>query len=129
MEKLVWSDKYKVGNPTIDEQHTKIIGLINTLIEHLDDAVNSEIIVDIIGELNQYSYQHLDEEEALLKQVNYPDYEAHLELHMKYRETIAELTMDISLGGNTQVKDFLIFVGQWWSVHIQTEDMKYKAFI
>jgi len=129
MDKISWSDKFSVGLKSIDEQHIKIIELINTLIEHQNAPLDSDIMMDTITKLLKYSSQHLEYEEKLLKSLEYPVYKEHKELHSEYVETISGYTIEAINSKKIDVIVFLNFLKHWWSEHILIEDMKFKPFL
>jgi len=90
MDTIVWRDEYSVGVVSLDEQHKTIVQLINRLIEHCEENVNSEIISDIFNEMTKYIKQHLEYEESLLKENNYPDLIEHVASHTKYIEEVLQ---------------------------------------
>ena len=67
MDKIIWSKDFSVGCEAIDEQHKKIVELINILIVHHNASVHSETIAYVINELMLYSLHHLEYEEKLLE--------------------------------------------------------------
>jgi len=129
MEKISWSDKYSVGYKDIDNQHMKIIQLINTLIENKNASVNSKVMEDILSELLKYSSQHLAYEENLLMSLEYPECIEHKELHKEYVDTMSEYTIDAISNKSIDTSIFLKFLKYWWTEHILKEDMKFKPFL
>jgi hemerythrin len=129
MNKISWTDKFSVGYESLDNQHMKIIQLINTLIDHRDMPINSEVMEDIIGELLKYSSQHLEYEENLLQSLEYPEYQEHKKLHAEYVETIAGYTIEAINTKVIKTPVFLNFLKYWWAEHILKEDMKFKPFL
>lgn len=129
MQKISWSDKFSVGFESIDNQHAKIIQLINTLIEHQNDSMDSKIMVDTIAELLKYSSQHLEYEEKLLKSLEYPEYTQHKEFHVEYVEVIAGYSIEAITTKNMSPTVFMEFLKHWWTEHILKEDMKFKPFL
>jgi len=131
IEKIQWDKSYSVGNDKLDSQHKQIINSINQLIDNSHFALSSEPIVDILENLAHYANEHLKYEEKLLDQVNYPDYESHKQLHLKYTEDIAEfLTKASKVEDETlYYLELLHFLKQWWLNHILKADMQYKDFV
>ena len=73
MEKITWSDKFSVGVLELDEQHKKIIELINELDVNMNLSPRSEKLHNILGRIIIYAQKHLDFEESLLRDGNPPE--------------------------------------------------------
>jgi hemerythrin-like metal-binding protein len=121
---ISWSDNFSVGVNALDDQHKKIVDLINSIIAKPKILKSDEIL----NELIRYSREHLDYEEKLLKENGYDAFDSHKNLHAHYLEKFNELN-EISNTNyeefSTNLKDFLC---DWWQHHILEEDMKYKPF-
>ena len=50
MSFIEWDEKYSVQVKEIDEQHQKLIGLINTLHDAMRDGKGRDVISGIIGD-------------------------------------------------------------------------------
>ena len=130
MEKIIWSDKFSVGIRELDEQHYKIINLINKLLD-FDEKLPCEVVTtNTLREMIRYARTHLIYEEKLLKQNNFPDYEQHCSLHAKYLKDIAGLSESVSENCNIEtLKELLNYLVHWWKNHILYEDMKFKVYL
>jgi len=95
MKKIVWTKEYSVGVKSLDEQHIKIIELINTLIDHHNDGVKSETIADVLQQMVKYAQNHLDYEEELLEKHHYPKLMQHASIHIEYLKNVADFSFDI----------------------------------
>ena len=128
MEKIIWSEKFSVGIPKLDEQHQAIIDLINQLIELQKAPFDKMAVRSINSDLVKYGMEHLKDEEELLQEYGYPEFLKHKHEHFLYiKKTTKYLknTMDINEQTLSQIIDFLT---DWWTHHILEEDMKYKPF-
>jgi hemerythrin len=125
MNKITWKDEYSIGHEKIDDQHKKIVDLIN----ELDESDSPEITTSIISKVNGYVRQHLDYEEQLLKSLEYPEFEQHKELHTQYAKEISNLTVKATFLDDFAPGELLEFLKKWWDNHILVEDKKYKNFI
>lgn len=109
MDKITWSPESSVGHKSLDQQHSKIIKIINSLIDHQHESLSSEAIMEAFEELTRYSRHHLEYEEALLHELRYPDYSEHCDFPLQYMETIADYTVEASTTKNITPNDFLEF--------------------
>lgn len=128
METIEWSDKYSVGVSELDNQHIKIIELINELNANMDLTSRSDKLHNILGRIILYAQNHLDYEEKLLKEYNYPDYENHKNKHQSYKQKVSDFAVEILEYREDMPTDLLNYLKQWWTNHILIEDMKYKPF-
>jgi len=131
MNKMIWSDDYSVGNKTLDEQHQKILCLINTLQEHVNHSVEHKVITETLYEMIKYSNQHLGYEESLLNELGYSGLGEHKKSHYHYLQKIAEIAIEASdeLKDQVAFEELLLFLQSWWTNHVLVEDMEYKAFL
>lgn len=125
---LKWQPIYSVNVKEIDEQHKKMFSLINKVFEVKQDY-SKELIASIVKELKDYGTFHLDVEEKYFTQFDYPDKEAHVLQHNKYKEKIIDFEKGINLASDqVLVKEMANFLKDWWLGHIQFTDQKYSDF-
>ena len=84
MNKIKWTDEFSVGVNSLDEQHKKLIGIINQLIEHHDDANSSGDISPFLTEMLEYAFTHFCDEEQLLLEHDYPGHPKQMEQHKAF---------------------------------------------
>lgn len=128
MEKIIWNNSFSVGVRKLDEQHKKIIKILNKLIETKDSTVDSEIISDTLTEMTKYASEHFESEEKLMSEYNYPDYSLHKEQHKQFKEKTVKFCMDAMSYKATIPIEILTFLKEWWINHILESDMKYRTF-
>ena len=126
MESLVWSEEYSVGVHSLDEQHKRLIGFINTL--NKSDGVSSEELHGILNDMATYAREHLDYEEKLLNENGYPEKEKHSKLHNEFMDALSEYSLEVIEDNAAVMSELRLFLEDWWQHHILEEDMKYKAF-
>lgn len=128
MKVIAWSDEYSVGVQKLDEQHKIIINFINELLKNPGISTSSETLHDIVDEMCKYARAHLDYEESLLNEINYPELDKHRKSHEKFIEAIAGYSIDTTLRDSAVPDKLLRFLKEWWLNHILEEDMKYKPY-
>ena len=74
---IKWDDKYSVGISMIDEEHKKLIGILNKAISTKEHNDNPEEIEEILSEMVEYSHKHFSTEEAYMLKFNFPEYQFH----------------------------------------------------
>lgn len=129
MEKIVWSSQFSVGVEKLDNQHKKIIGIINRLISNSEQSPSSELIQETLAEMREYSLEHLQDEEQILFENDYPDMVNHKEQHGHYIERLNDFLTNPMENNDQLYSNLLAFLRVWWVRHILEEDMKYKMFL
>lgn len=127
MQVIKWDDnEFSVGSTTLDDQHKKIVRIINELAQQPEHDLENESTYQLLLEMISYAQEHLEYEETLLSKINYPDLNEHKALHWAYMENVSNLLTDVTNGKPESIKNIIIFLTKWWQEHILHEDMKYK---
>jgi len=125
MTLLTWHDSlYGIGVKTVDDQHKRILVMINNLRDSLQrGGGNSEVGV-ILKELVEYVKFHFAEEEKLMEEMNYPEIEEHRELHEKLTRHVVAILLRLKNEQEFSIYELLSFLKDWWNEHIGEEDKK-----
>ena len=124
---LEWNDLLSVNESSIDEQHQKLISIINNLYSILHKNNISEI-KNILNELIEYTLYHFNHEKELMIKNNYPEIEDHLIAHEKLVDKAVEFVKRFDSGENVGA-DLAIFLRDWLLSHILKVDRKLADFI
>ena len=127
MDIIKWRESYETGIDSMDEQHQKLIELINKLYKVLRKEETNESVNMVQDEMEKYAKQHLQQEEALLESNGYPEFADHVTMHQSYLDKLKTLTTESE--NEVAIKDTYAFLRQWWIEHIVTEDKKYGEFL
>ncbi|MFH1046709.1 MAG: bacteriohemerythrin [Patescibacteria group bacterium] len=125
MTQLQWDVHLSVGINELDFHHKTMFSIISKLRTMSVGQIEAVALMPEIERLKKYSAFHLDREEDLFTQYNYPDAEKHRRQHQVYRLKIAELTAD---GLIVALPELIDFLEKWWIAHIMHEDKKYTDF-
>jgi hemerythrin len=123
---LQWRTDYSIGIQKIDNQHKKIILLINDLLKMckenntVEDYESFNALVEIILEHFQ---KHFETEEKLMLKKNYPQYAEHKKRHDKLLEDIKKM-MDkiINEKQKNSLINMVIFLREWFVENIYIMD-------
>ena len=129
MTELQWKDEYSVGNDIFDNDHQKLISLINRL-----TAVNSgsDDVQWVLQQLEVYVQVHFSREEKAMKAAEYPNFDEH---KLEHDNFILWLEMVKSTFGSEPESAFYLidsitnFLKDWLTKHILHADMQYKGKI
>jgi len=124
-----WSEQLSVGIAHIDDQHRKLIEMINNLHDHVIRGNAQELVGPVLGQLVAYAKNHFAIEEVLFRQNGYPDAAAHEQEHQAFRQQAAALESDFIAGKAPVTQKTMGFLRGWLLNHIMGTDMKYKPFL
>ena len=128
MSKITWNESFSVGVSVLDEQHHRIIDLINSFVEQESQAFDREILESILSQLIDYGFEHLKLEEEMLEQNDYPDFQKHKHEHLLYVQKVTQFAKRKKSLTEEEYIELGDFLNQWWINHILEEDMKYRPF-
>ena len=130
MAYIEWDESMSVGVPILDSDHQRLIRLLNSYVEALEEDEGLMVTDTIFSALADYVHYHFTREEEILAEVDYGDLERHKKSHRALEDRFAELRDTYVLNPNKaaekKVEDFLI---DWLKSHILKIDMQYKDVV
>ncbi len=125
MSLITWSPQLSVGINSIDEQHQKLINMINALNDALNSGESREVMVKIFDGLVVYCDKHFTFEEDLFGTHGYAGGAAHKAEHDKLRQQVMDLKHKMD-GGNFMIGlELMGFLKDWLTNHIMKSDKAY----
>lgn len=128
MNKIEWSDKFSVGISLLDEQHKRLIDMINRLIEFHNITSLSESIIETLRSMTTYARTHFEDEEKIMIDYSYPDYTSHKKQHEEFKKQVASFYSSTPISVDALNTNVVEYLKSWLIYHILKEDMKYKRF-
>jgi hemerythrin len=130
MSFMVWSERFSVGVAIFDDEHKKLIAIINQLYDALNQGIGNVELKRISDSLVEYTLMHFRHEEMYFDDWAYPDAAGHIALHGKLREQVFNYRRQIEeKEGKELGLEMMDFLRQWLSDHILVEDRKYGKFL
>lgn len=124
MHAIVWNERFSVGVPAMDEQHKRLISLINALRTSCDTGIAFDTIMGMFD----YAAVHFQAEESLLRKAGYSELPAQVREHRLFLDKAVTFSRQ-NLGDPRTCEDIVVFLRTWLLNHILQEDMKYKRCI
>ena len=128
MALIQWEPELSVGIAEIDQQHKKLIEMINDLNDAMIQGKEREILYEVIRGLIAYTKLHFGTEEKYFDQYEYDDREAHKARHKEFIQKVAQFRDDFIRGEMNTPAELMNFLNRWWLEHIKGIDKKYTAF-
>ncbi len=128
MDPIFWTGEFSVGVSEMDNQHKKLIAMINKLIEEPDAKTNSHTISDLLTAMITYAQEHFRAEEALMSEHGYPLKDMQTEQHKSFVKKTVDFCSAVEVGVDIVPHAMLEYLKGWLVHHILEQDMKYKSF-
>ncbi len=126
---IKWDEKYCVGIDEFDEQHKKLISLINELAEAMRVGKGREVLAGILDELIDYADTHFKAEEDRFMQCKYPGRLAHALEHENLKMQVMKFRQSFDNGSEAISVPVIYFLKSWLTEHIMESDKQYAPFL
>ncbi len=124
-----WSDGLSVGIAAIDDDHRKLLGLINNLqtavLYPTGDAFERQALKDLVD----YTKYHFEREEDLMERNGYPDFAAHKRLHEAMIARVGQFLEAYERDREGTVNEMTSYLKTWLLDHIAGTDQKYSPYL
>jgi methyl-accepting chemotaxis protein/hemerythrin len=124
-----WTDDLSVNIQSIDDQHKKLINMINNFYDSFKSGQSSKKLVELVEGLKEYTLYHFSAEEELLAKHGYPGYDAHEEQHISFVEKVDDVQRRIKSGKMVVSVEVTNFLKDWLANHIKKTDREYSSFL
>jgi hemerythrin-like metal-binding protein len=129
MALLIWNQGMSVGVRVLDEDHKKLIAMINELHASMMEGHSNEIVGGVLRRLANYTVEHFQREEKLFAETGYPNAAAHKREHEKLKSQVMAEIQKFQAGTVGLGMETLNFLRDWLKHHIQESDKAYSAHL
>ena len=129
MALITWNDSFSMGIRQIDDQHRKLVGLLNSLFDAMKEGKGKDILGEILTDLITYTVFHFSTEENYFKKYAYPEFVKHAQEHQYLTKNAAELKTKFDKGEAVITVEVMQFLKDWLNNHILRTDKKYSPFL
>lgn len=127
MPLLEWKDDYLVDVRVIDNQHKRLVDLLNKLFDSMVAGMDKSVIVAVLDDLIHYTKTHFTTEEMYFERFNYVATKSHIAEHVKFVDQIKEFKQDFEDGKISVSQEVVDFLKNWLLSHIGGSDKQYTA--
>ena len=129
MALVAWSESYTVSVRRFDEQHKKLMAMVN----RLDDAMMARkgmlLQADVLTSLAAFIQTHFSDEERLMRHYVFPGFVQHKKAHDQMLAQVRVFQRNTETGENAVTRGVMVFFKDWLVQHIREEDIKYGPFM
>lgn len=126
---VTWCDDFSVNVEKIDEQHKKMLELVNNLHSSVENRIDKQELEQLLIELVEFTRMHFSTEEKLMEQFDYPEREHHQEHHKVLLQHLDYLVNAISRGKSPTFYSDYDVSSDWALTHIAESDKPLGAFL
>lgn len=129
MALIMWNDAYSVKVKQFDDQHKKLVEIVNELHDAMKVGKGKDVLTKVLGSLISYTGSHFADEEKLMKLHAYPGYENHKKEHNLLVAQVLDFQKKFHDGNALITQNIMTFLRDWLVKHIQSEDKKYGEYL
>lgn len=120
-----WNENFNTGLPIVDQQHRKLVQLINTLASHVAFQSRVPELGLVFDELADYTVYHFQTEEKIWSEFLHddPDETAHCANHASFIDEVMRFKSALGSTSEHQLaEEALGFLARWLASHILESD-------
>ena len=121
---MEWNDRLDVRVDSMNDQHQKLIDLMNALHDQFSDGADRATQSKSLDALAAYTVKHFADEERYLESIEYAGIDSHRLIHAELLKEFTAYKDAFDRGGDLTTK-FFSFLKLWLTAHIQGIDRKY----
>ena len=130
MALMTWTDKLSVGVGVIDDDHKKLVGMVNELYDAMQAGHGKEKLGRILDELVKYTKFHFAREEKFFAETGYPAAGPHKQQHEALTRQVLDVQKKYNAGATATLSvDVMQFLKNWLITHIQGSDQSYRPHL
>lgn len=126
---LQWKPEYSVGIATLDEDHKKLIDLLNRFQTAYEYQTSDAFERQALNELIDYTRYHFNREEQLMEENDYPDLESHRQEHVEMIAQVDRFVADYEEQGHKALVRVASYLREWLISHINGTDKQYGPYL
>ncbi|MCP4709804.1 MAG: hemerythrin family protein [Planctomycetes bacterium] len=123
-----WDQSLQVNIQEIDQQHQKLINLLNDLHEAMKNRTAPDILENLITQLVHDAGEYFTTEENYFQQFGYPETTSHKMAHRKFTARIEQFAQDFKTGKMHLTTEIMEYLKDWLKEHIQKTDQHYAQY-
>ena len=129
MALLEWNESLSVGFGKMDEEHQRLVDMVNNLDDALSSGQDSAMVGELLDDLISHTLRHFHHEEHLMQAYGDPEYIAHKIEHTKLTRAAMDRQVQFLEGHPEAVSELLPFLKEWLTEHIHGIDAKTGRFL
>lgn len=127
---MQWNETLSVGVKTLDDDHKKLVDMINELVDGITSNRRQEALSQIFDKLIHYTRFHFCREEEYFARTGYSAANHHANEHRELIRQVTDLQTRFKSGGASLLSlEVMKFLTGWLTHHIMVEDKNYRVHL
>lgn len=126
---VTWKPEYSVGIEVIDQDHKKLLSLINNLQAAVYYHTGETFEKQALDELVEYTNFHFQREEQLMEEHGFPGFAEHKKEHELMIAKVGEFIKAYESQGSDALDTVSEYLKEWLIGHINGTDQQYSRFL
>lgn len=128
---IAWREDLNIGVPVVDAQHQQMVRVLNDFLTACAQQQGKKKIMETLDFLLNYTVTHFRDEEQLMLDCRYPDYESHKQEHERFIQDVMIIKQQVETQGITVLTTIKInrTLVDWLINHIQKNDQLIGDFL
>lgn len=132
-KRVMWTSNMQVGYDLLDDAHKSFVEIINEAYGFIF-AQNIDAFEGVFVRCEQHAKKHFAEEEAVMKQIDFPDFESHQNSHKQFLSNLNDLKTSFHLALFPEAKLKIAsravdYLKVWFLGHVLARDRIYKPYL
>jgi len=124
MALIKWDGSLSVNVAEIDEQHKKLIGMINVFYDNIRDK-KEDALGTLLNSLIDYTKYHFSTEEQYMDKFNYQNTDSHKKAHRLFTEKVLDVKKRFDSGQIVLTFEITNYLKDWIVDHVMRTDKRY----
>jgi len=129
MPLIEWNETLELGCPPLDEDHMRLVGMVNELYDELLAGRGMTLIFARFERLAGHTAAHFRHEERLMEENAYPEQLEHMATHHHLESQIKDFLERFHAGESLFSLETVQFLKDWLLIHIKTVDQNLGDYL
>ena len=122
---LKWNEGLSLGVKQLDDDHKKLLDIINKLSTAIDESATDDVYEEIFSDLDKFVSIHFKREESFMQTCAYNDIDKHKKQHNIFASKVPEIKANFfATKDYVSAQKIVLFLTDWLVNHIINEDLK-----
>lgn len=131
---IKWSEELRIGHPVIDNDHQKLILIINEFLGNEGKVDDTQVLNRTLKSLIEYANAHFAKEIQIQRESGYPQVAMHEAEHKVLLTQIKAMAKDLFIDKNRQIDrnaldDMRRILRHWLIDHIKNFDTHMREWV